>query len=70
MSIWDSKLSKFYRNYSIKAWQDADDVIAVLSTTSTKDESTLPNVKRSRIEFDIDDVNNAAQFVASLVLQS
>ena len=44
--------------------------MAVLNATFTKGESTSPNVKNFAIKFDMDAVNDDAQYAVSLVLQS
>ena len=45
-------------------------ITSTLSTSFTKGESTLPNIKHFGKEFDVHDVNSDAQQVVSLVLQS
>ena len=51
-------------------FQCTDDIIAVLNTSFKNGQSISPNINHFTIEFDIDDVNNDAQYVVSLILQS
>ena len=45
-------------------------VVVVLNAAVKKSETTSPNVKYFTTEFDIDDVNDQAQYVVSLRLQT